>query len=82
MNAMAEYATPATCGVDHVGLSVQDLESTRRFFLRLPGVARCWRAPDIPRHSSRTANRLSPWAGRGADKRSRSIDAPTSAFII
>ena len=29
---MAEHATPATCGVDHVGLSVRDLESTRRFF--------------------------------------------------
>src|SRR6266481_6376848 len=31
-NAMAEHPTPATCGVDHVGLSVRDLESTRRFF--------------------------------------------------
>jgi catechol 2,3-dioxygenase-like lactoylglutathione lyase family enzyme len=29
---MAEFATPATSGVDHVGLSVRDLESTRRFF--------------------------------------------------
>src|SRR5258705_5189275 len=29
---MAEHPTPATCGVDHVGLSVRDLESTRRFF--------------------------------------------------
>jgi catechol 2,3-dioxygenase-like lactoylglutathione lyase family enzyme len=31
-NAMAEQAIPATCGVDHIGLSVRDLESTRRFF--------------------------------------------------
>ena len=31
-NAIAEHATPATCGIDHVGLSVRDLESTRRFF--------------------------------------------------
>jgi len=29
---MTEHATPATCGFDHVGLSVRDLESTRRFF--------------------------------------------------
>jgi catechol 2,3-dioxygenase-like lactoylglutathione lyase family enzyme len=29
---MAEHATPATCGIDHVGLSVRDLENTRRFF--------------------------------------------------
>ena len=29
---MAEHATPATCGVDHVGLSVRDLEATRGFF--------------------------------------------------
>ena len=29
---MVGHATPATCGVDHVGLSVRDLESTRRFF--------------------------------------------------
>jgi catechol 2,3-dioxygenase-like lactoylglutathione lyase family enzyme len=29
---MAAFATPATSGVDHVGLSVRDLESTRRFF--------------------------------------------------
>ncbi len=29
---MAEHATPATRGIDHVGLSVRDLESTRRFF--------------------------------------------------
>jgi catechol 2,3-dioxygenase-like lactoylglutathione lyase family enzyme len=29
---VAKHARPATCGVDHVGLSVRDLESTRRFF--------------------------------------------------
>jgi catechol 2,3-dioxygenase-like lactoylglutathione lyase family enzyme len=29
---MVEHDTPATCGVDHVGLSVRDPESTRRFF--------------------------------------------------
>ena len=29
---MSEHIAPATCGVDHVGLSVRDLESTRRFF--------------------------------------------------
>jgi catechol 2,3-dioxygenase-like lactoylglutathione lyase family enzyme/phenylpyruvate tautomerase PptA (4-oxalocrotonate tautomerase family) len=30
--AMAEHLTAATCGVEHVGLSVRNLESTRRFF--------------------------------------------------
>ena len=29
---MVEHDTPATCGIEHVGLSVRDLESTRRFF--------------------------------------------------
>ena len=29
---MDEYCAAATFGVDHVGLSVRDLESTRRFF--------------------------------------------------
>ena len=29
---MAEDATSTTCGVDHVGLSVRGLESSRRFF--------------------------------------------------
>ena len=29
---MAGHATPATSGVDHLGLSVRDLESTRGFF--------------------------------------------------
>ena len=50
---MAEHATPATCGVDHVGLSVRDLESTRRFFCdclgwRVVGERPEWRveAPD------------------------------------
>jgi hypothetical protein len=27
---MAEHATPVTCSVDHVGLSVRDIDSTRR----------------------------------------------------
>lgn len=29
---MAEHATTTTCGVDHTGSSVRDLDSTRRFF--------------------------------------------------
>jgi catechol 2,3-dioxygenase-like lactoylglutathione lyase family enzyme len=29
---VVEHDTPATCGIEHVGLSVRDLESTRRFF--------------------------------------------------
>ena len=29
---MVEHDTPATCGIEHVGLSVRDLESARRFF--------------------------------------------------
>ena len=34
---MAENTTPATCGVDHVGLSVRDLAGTRRFFCECLG---------------------------------------------
>ncbi|HLZ65532.1 MAG TPA: VOC family protein [Aliidongia sp.] len=45
---MAEQSAPATFGVDHVGLSVRDLESTRRFFCDCLG----WRVvggrPDYP----------------------------------
>jgi len=48
VNAMAEYATPATCGVDHVGLSVQDLESTRRFFCDCLGWRVVGERPDYP----------------------------------
>ena len=49
---MAEHATPATCGVDHVGLSVRDLESTRRFFYDCLGWRVGWRVvgerPEYP----------------------------------
>ena len=60
---MAEHATPATCGVDHVGLSVRDLESTRRFFCdclgwRVVGERPEWRveAPDHAVAFDRRAN--------------------------
>ena len=80
---MAEQATPATCGVDHVGLSVRDLESTRRFFCGCLGGASLASGRNIPRHSSRTANRLPPCGrSRRRIKRSPSTGAPTSAFII
>jgi catechol 2,3-dioxygenase-like lactoylglutathione lyase family enzyme len=75
---MAEHATPGTCGVDHVGLSVQDLESTRRFFCDCLG----WRVVgERPEYAA--ANRLSPYGGsRRRTKRSRLTGGPTSAFII
>jgi catechol 2,3-dioxygenase-like lactoylglutathione lyase family enzyme len=47
-DAMAEHATPATCGVDHVGLSVQDLESTRRFFCDCLGWRIVGERPEYP----------------------------------
>src|SRR5713101_1220969 len=47
-NALAEHATPATCGVDHVGLSVRDLESTRRFFCDCLGWRVVGERPEYP----------------------------------
>jgi catechol 2,3-dioxygenase-like lactoylglutathione lyase family enzyme len=45
---VAEHATPATCGVDHVGLSVRDLESTRRFFCDCLGRRVVGERPEYP----------------------------------
>jgi hypothetical protein len=45
---MAEHATPATCGVDHVGLSVGDLDSTRRFFCDCLGWRVVGERPEYP----------------------------------
>ena len=45
---MAEYATPTTCGVDHVGLSVRDLESSRRFFCDCLGWRVVGERPEYP----------------------------------
>src|SRR5690349_16590965 len=45
---MAEHATPATCGIDHVGLSVRDLESTRRFFCDCLGWCVVGERPEYP----------------------------------
>src|SRR5271155_635312 len=39
---------PATVGVDHVGLSVRDLESTRRFFCDCLGWNVIGERPDYP----------------------------------
>jgi catechol 2,3-dioxygenase-like lactoylglutathione lyase family enzyme len=47
-NFMAEPVTPATCGVDHVGLSVRDLETTRRFFCDCLGWRVVGERPDYP----------------------------------
>jgi catechol 2,3-dioxygenase-like lactoylglutathione lyase family enzyme len=79
---MVEFATPATSGVDHVGLSVRDLESTRRFFCDCLGWRVVGERLEYPAALSRTANRLSPYGGsRRRTERSRSTGAPTSAFI-
>jgi catechol 2,3-dioxygenase-like lactoylglutathione lyase family enzyme len=45
---MAAHARPATCGVDHVGLSVRDLESTRRFFCDCVGWRVVGERPEYP----------------------------------
>ena len=45
---VAEDATPATCGVDHVGLSVRDLESIRRFFCDCLGWRVVGERPEYP----------------------------------
>ena len=45
---MAEHATPATCGVDHVGSSVRDLESTCRFFCDCLGWRVVGERPEYP----------------------------------
>jgi hypothetical protein len=61
---MAEHATPATCGVDHFGLNVQDLESTRRFFAIAWGGASLASGRNIPRLGRPTD--YHHMAGRGA----------------
>jgi catechol 2,3-dioxygenase-like lactoylglutathione lyase family enzyme len=45
---MAEYPESATYGVDHVGLSVRDLESTRRFFCECLGWRVVGERPEYP----------------------------------
>src|SRR5882757_358052 len=45
---MIEQPIPATFGVDHVGLSVRDLESTRRFFCDCLGWSVVGERPDYP----------------------------------
>jgi catechol 2,3-dioxygenase-like lactoylglutathione lyase family enzyme len=45
---MAGHASPATGGIDHVGLSVRDLESTRGFFCDCLGWRVVGERPDYP----------------------------------
>ena len=45
---MTEHVTPATFGVDHVGLSVRDLETTRRFFCDCLGWRVVGERPEYP----------------------------------
>jgi catechol 2,3-dioxygenase-like lactoylglutathione lyase family enzyme len=45
---MSEKTTPATRGVDHVGLTVPDLESTRQFFVQTLGFSQVGEKPDYP----------------------------------
>lgn len=47
-NALAEHPAPTTCGVDHIGLSVRDLDSTRRFFCECLGWHAVGERPDYP----------------------------------
>src|SRR5260221_997936 len=65
-NAMAEHATPATCGVDHVGLSVRDLESTRRFFCDCLGWRVVGERPEYPASFVSDGQQIvTLWRGRG-----------------
>jgi catechol 2,3-dioxygenase-like lactoylglutathione lyase family enzyme len=45
---MADRPIPTTCGVDHVGLSVRDLESTQRFFCDCLGWRVVGERPEYP----------------------------------
>src|ERR1700730_2795393 len=45
---MADELEIRTCGVDHVGLSVHDLESTRKFFCDCLGWRVIGERPDYP----------------------------------
>jgi hypothetical protein len=82
-NAMAEHATPATCGVDHVGLSVRDLESIRCFFCTCLGWRVVGERPEYPAAFVLDGQQIvTLWRVEAPDQRSRSTGAPTSAFII
>ena len=48
MSADSDRPIPATSGVDHIGLSVRDLESTRRFFCDCLGWRLVGERPDYP----------------------------------
>lgn len=45
---MSTNATPSTRGVHHVGLTVRDLEETKRFFLETLGHSQVGEVPDYP----------------------------------
>jgi catechol 2,3-dioxygenase-like lactoylglutathione lyase family enzyme len=62
---MAEHATSATCGIDHVGLSVRDLESTRCFFCDCLGWRVVGERPDYP---------AAPVACQARERRTRQAD--------
>jgi catechol 2,3-dioxygenase-like lactoylglutathione lyase family enzyme len=48
MGANSDRPIPATCGVDHIGLSVGDLESTRHFFCDCLGWRVVGERPEYP----------------------------------
>lgn len=45
---MTQQAKPATVGIDHLGLSVLDLDATRRFFCECLGWTVVGERPDYP----------------------------------
>jgi len=78
---MADPA-PATVGVDHVGLSVRNLESTRRFFAAASGGMSSVSGLTIPPSSSPTAANHHLVAVESPGKRrSRLTGAPMSGCI-
>ena len=48
MRTDSDPSIPATCGVDPIGLSVRDLESTRRFFCDCLGWRVVGERPEYP----------------------------------
>ena len=63
--------TPATVGVDHVGLSVRNLDSRRFFFVTASDGMLSVSVPTIPPSSSPTEPDRHLVAGRVAGKRRR-----------
>ena len=80
---MAEEVKTSTYGFDHVGLSVRDLASSRKFFCDCLGWGVVGERPDYPAaFVSDGRGVLTLWQVSRQMRRSRSIGAPMSVCII